>query len=296
MRIIFFGRAIRSYVCLKSLIDNKKNVVAVYPDSNDKELISFCKDNRIAIISNLNVNSKESYNLIKSHRPDLMIFCNLTQIVNNKILELASIATINLHGAKLPEYRGSSVINWQIINGEKEGGVSILHVDSGIDTGELIAEERFEIKDNDQVLDVIRKTLEIFPRLLVQVVEDFQNGTVTSKKLGKGTVYPHRNPEDGLIECAKINEEQAYNFVRALNHPLPGAFIICSGKKLIIWDASRIKQNQYISKKPGTLSETKNCIVLNLRGSFIKINKVQLGDSDSTKDLDFLKELDIFES
>ncbi len=296
MRIIFFGRSLRSHICLKSLIDNKRNVVAVYPDRNDKILLSICEQHKIPLIKSSDVNSSESYDLIKSYSPELMVFCNLTQIVNTKILELASIATINLHGAKLPEYRGSSVINWQIINGEKEGGVSILYVDSGIDTGELIAEERFEINASDQVSDVIEKTLEIFPRLLNQVIEDFQKGKVTSKKLGKGTIYPHRNPEDGLVDCAKMNEEQVYNFVRALNHPLPGAFIYCGGKKLIIWESSRVNQDTYVETMPGKIGEVDGNFYLYLKDSFLQIKNAQYHLSESTKNLNFLRKLNIFEN
>jgi len=146
---------------------------------------------------------------------------------------------------ELPQYRGSSTLNWMIINGETKGGVAIILIDAGIDTGDIIAKESFEIRPNDTIKEVIYKTDKIFPRLLIKVIRQIKNGTVKRKPQppGKGTYYHTRYPRDGKINWERSSAKEVYNLVRALTHPCPGAFTYFNNKKLIIWKASLIEED-----------------------------------------------------
>ena len=147
------------------------------------------------------------------------------------MFDLPPLGTINLHGGKLPEYRGAAPINWQIINGETSGGCSIIYVDEGIDTGDIIAQEIYPIEAHDTHASILEKTLEIFPRLLIQVLEQIENGTVKAQKQDPhaGSYYIRRYPSDSEINWDRLTDIQVHNLVRGMFGPYPGG-IFFSGR------------------------------------------------------------------
>ena len=161
-----------------------------------------------------------------------------TQILKKPVLEWPTIGVINLHGGKLPEYRGGSPINWQIINGESEGGVAVHFVDEGIDTGAILASETFPIGENETAGEIYDKTIKIFPDLMIRVIRELEIGIhqVQKQKLSDGTYYCKRLPRDGRIDWSSMSARQVHDLVRALNGPsYPGAFTYLKKKKLIVW-------------------------------------------------------------
>jgi methionyl-tRNA formyltransferase len=148
------------------------------------------------------------------------------QILRGKVLSVPEIGVLNLHGGKLPEYRGGSTLNWMIINGETEGGVAILFADEGIDTGKIVLQKKFPIDADDTIVDIINKTDQIFPEMLTTVLNQIENETtnLTPQSSEDGCYYHSRRPQHGEIHWREHTAKEVYDLVRALAGPYPSAF------------------------------------------------------------------------
>lgn len=237
MRFIYAGKGRRSLVCLEYLVSHNYNPALVVGQQGDESgLIAFAKNQGIPTMISEDINSDDEIEKLKKVKPDLLILGGFSQIIKSPVINLSTLGTINLHGGKLPEYRGASVLNWQIINGEKTGGISIIFVDEGIDTGDIIAQATFPIDDHDTIKEVVDKTLKLFPPMLLNVVQKLETGSIQrSKQLSKGKYWRKRRSEDGYFDPKTMTSRQVYNFVRALTKPYPGAFTNYHGKKIIVW-------------------------------------------------------------
>jgi methionyl-tRNA formyltransferase len=158
--------------------------------------------------------------------PRLLIVSGFPQIFRKPLLSTAELGAINLHAGRLPMYRGGSPLNWQIINGETEAGISILKMGQNIDTGEILAEARFPIGSNDCISDLQERANKAFPDLVNDVVPQLENGTVKARPQDDDqAMYWHqRNDEDGLIDWNRMSAGEIDRLVRAVTRPYPGAF------------------------------------------------------------------------
>ena len=118
--------------------------------------------------------------------PDLFILAGYGLILKQKCLDIPDILSINLHGGKLPEYRGSSPMNWALINGEKNVSISIVEVDSGIDTGSILAESSLRIDGNTNIYDLHSWANEEVSNLLIEVLAKIKKGTLSRVKQEEG--------------------------------------------------------------------------------------------------------------
>ena len=136
------------------------------------------------------------------------------------------MGTFNFHAGKLPFYRGGSPINWQIINNENKIGVSIIKVNEKIDGGEIALAQTLDYSKNDYVSDIHLKINNIFSNLSIKLLEKIsKNNLNLVKQDEKEANYWHqRKDTDGYIDFSRINAEEAFNFIRAISHPYPGAW------------------------------------------------------------------------
>jgi methionyl-tRNA formyltransferase len=254
MNLIFAGKGVRAKVCLEYLLKKQLKPILVIGQAGDQHgLIKLAKKHRLSTYIPQNINSKTSFNKINKFKPDLLVLAGFSQILKTPIINLPKKGTINLHGGPLPQYRGASVLNWQIIQGERSGGISIIFVDQGIDTGDIIAEAKFPILPTDTIKEVVNKTLKIFPPMLLKTIKQIDKDKVKRKVQNKqvGKYWKKRRPEDGLMDLTKMTAKQVDNFVRALTKPYPGAFCYLNGKKITIFKTKPlIKQ---VSGKSGTI-------------------------------------------
>ncbi len=261
MKIILAGKQDRAVVCLKALLENNYQVIEVITPKNDPKgfwypsLSETAQKNKLPIFAPDNINTSSSIEHLRKLRPDIVILSGYTQIIKKPLLSIPSYGFINLHGGKLPEYRGSSTLNWMIINGETEGGISIIKVDEGIDTGPILGQEKFPIKQTDTIVDVVNKTLKLFPELLLQVLKEISKGTIREEKQNpeEGSYYHSRKPEDGRIFWHEMNDKDVYNLIRALIYPYPGAFCFYKTRKLLCWKAEIL--NETIKGIPGRIAK-----------------------------------------
>lgn len=263
-KFIFAGKGIRGKVCLEYLLKHERQPVLVIAQPNDQAgMIEVAQKAKLKNLITSNINQTSTLTKIEKLNPDLLVLSGFSQILKKPAINLPKLGAINLHGGPLPQYRGASVLNWQIINGETRGGISIIFVDEGIDTGDIIAAKHFPIKSTDTIKDVINKTLKLFPPMLLKVLKQIERGTVKSVPQDKqaGRYWRKRHPEDGLINWEEMTAKQVYDFVRALTKPYPGAFTYLNKKKIHLW---QVKPAPYrIKAKPGTLiKQTKHQLVI----------------------------------
>ena len=176
-------------------------------------------------------------NISRDVLPVLGIIASYGRILWPELLKIFSLGVVNIHGGKLPDYRGANVLQWAIINNEKEAGVSLHYVDEGIDTGDIIASSVVSIENNDTALEVrdkmtVEATLilkEWLPKLIVRKC-------VAQKQDEKKAQYwPRRKPSDGLFDWTWSNEK-IYTLIRALVAPWPGAFFFDKKNEKVVLD------------------------------------------------------------
>ena len=226
MNIVYFTKGQRGSTCLAHILKNGYIVGTVIGVEQEDEIDNLAERYGFPILLLDKINSPESVLQLKELDPDLFVLCGYNKILKNPVIEIPPLGTINLHGGKLPEYRGAAPINWQIINGEDTGGCSIIYVDEGIDTGDIIAQEIYPIAPEDTHASVLDKTLEIFPRLLVQVLEQVESRTVQAQKQDPlaGSYFSRRYPKDSKIDWSGMTDVQVNNLVRGMHGPYPAAF------------------------------------------------------------------------
>lgn len=230
MRIIFAGKGRRGQVCLDYLVKHGYRPVLLLGD--------FAKTHGIKVFKTKDINAKSSLDCLRRYQPDLLVLAGFTQILKKPAIELARLGTINLHGGRLPDYRGASVLNWQIINGKPKIGISLIFVDEGIDTGDIISQKEWQLKPKDTIKDAVETSLKLFPVMLLKAVKDIEAGRVKRIKQNPnaGRLYRKRRPEDGCFDPKTMTATAVYNLVRALTRPYPGAFYYYRGKKTVVWD------------------------------------------------------------
>ena len=262
MKIIYFTKGIRGSRCLERILTKGFSVgvvIGVVPE-DDIELLSERFDFPVIILDN--INSPESVARLKEFNSDLFILCGYNKIIKKQVIEIPTLGTINLHGGKLPEYRGAAPLNWQIINGETSGGCSIIFVDEGIDTGDIIAQEIYPIADEDTHASVLEKTLQIFPRLLVDVLDQIKSGTVKAipQDPQAGGYFGRRYPRDSRIDWETMTDVQVHNLVRGMHGPYPSAFCFRDGKKIEFEKTDLLDET--ISGAPGFVTQKRGRAVI----------------------------------
>jgi len=236
MNIVYFTKGQRGSVCLAHILKKGYNVIAVIGVVQENEVDRLAKEYGYPVLLMEKINSPDSVQQLKELGADLFVLCGYNKIIKKQVIEIPPLGTINLHGGKLPEYRGAAPINWQIINGETSGGCSIIYVDEGIDTGDIISQVIYDIEPEDTHASILEKTLEIFPGMLAQVLEQIENGTVQAQKQDPlaGSYFSRRYPRDSMIDWGELTDIEVYNLVRGMHGPYPAAFTFRGNTKVEI--------------------------------------------------------------
>ena len=206
-------------------------------DSNDKVLESFAQDNDIDFLKHHNINSIEFIKRIKDYDCDLFVSMSFNQIFRENVLNIPKIGTINVHAGKLPFYRGRNVLNWVLINDEKEFGITSHFVDKGIDTGDIIIQRIFPITDEDDYYSLLKVAYVECAKILYDSLILIKNNNVIRMK--QSDIHPVgfycgiRKPGDVVLNWNQTSRE-IFNFVRALSHPAPKSSSLLNSKLIKI--------------------------------------------------------------
>ena len=225
-------------------------------DKNIEKIKHICSERKIPFYSPQIIKlekDRSAYELIKKINPDLIVSGGYHLIVPEEIINLPKFGTVNLHQALLPKYRGQHVLQWQIINDEKETGTTLHYMSKKLDDGDIIYQEKCQITHEDTALTIWEKTSKIGYNLLKKFIEDLENNKpIKAMKQDdtRATYYHARKPEDGKINW-KSSCKQLFNLARALVQPWPGAFFRYKAKEYIVDKVSYDEKKT--DKKPGTI-------------------------------------------
>lgn len=217
--------------------------VTVRYDKKDEVLIKLAEENHIPVELSENINSREFINRVERYGADLFVSMSFNQIFKNEMINLPKYKTINCHAGKLPFYRGRNILNWALINDEKEFGITVHYIDEGIDTGDIILQETYPITDEDNYGTLLLTAYDECARILYSAIKMIQDGNVTPTKQQDidpiGMYCGMRVQGDEIIDWNQTSRE-IFNFIRALCIPGPQATSWIRGNKITINKARMI--------------------------------------------------------
>ncbi len=190
--------------------------------------------------------------VLKELRPDAIVVVAFGQIIPQTILDLPEYGCINVHASLLPKYRGAAPIQWAVINGEKESGVTTMRMDAGLDTGDMILKETVPLDQNETGGSLFEKLSAVGAQLLLRTLEALDEGTAHFEKQPENspTAYAAMLTKgDGCIDWGKSAHEIACR-IRGVD-PWPGAWTGFRGKTLKIWKAEEVGSGDGVSKSTG---------------------------------------------
>ena len=283
MRVVFLGTPLIALEVLKSLDASFYDVVAVVtqPDRanarGNKVIFSPVKNyamERGIPVYQFNSISKEGEDDLKSLSPDVMVTCAYGQILRQNILSICPI--FNVHASLLPKYRGSSPVQWALIAGEKEVGVTIMKTDIGVDTGDIVLEESITLSGDENCDEVLDKLAVLGGKLIVDALGLYENGDIRYIPQNEADATHCRMLEksDGEIDFHKSAEE-IKNLIRGVT-PWPGAFTTSALGKLKILKAN-VKVGDFGGNATGevVVSDHKNGLIVKCGQDYLDLLTVQ---------------------
>lgn len=277
MNILFMGGHELGAITLENLINKGMNIVGVVITKTDNVWYSgvdkVAEKYNIKLYEEKNINELEFIEKIRALDIDLITSVNFEQILKKDIINLPKKGCINTHASLLPKYRGRAPLNWAILNGEKEVGVTVHYIEEGIDTGDIIIQEKIIVEDGDYISDVLEKIKSIYPYVVYKAITLIQKNKteIIKQDIKAGSYFGKRNAEDGQIDFDNTGIE-IFNMIRALSKPYPGAFIKNEKQHIIIWRAT-LEQKQiekYNDIKIGEIAfEEGNRLIIKLKDSFL---------------------------
>jgi len=293
LRLIFMGTPEFAVPSLSKLLQAGYNIIGVItaPDKpagrglqvTESAVKKFAVANNLKILQPEKLKSPDFLEELKSLNADLQVvvaFRMLPEVVWN----MPPLGTINLHASLLPQYRGAAPINWAIINGEKETGVTTFKLQHEIDTGNILLTEKIKIGDDDTAGELHDRMKEIGADLLVKTIDGIVNHTLKEISQQELSTISHQ-PSPILRHAPKINAEtyridwnkdvnDVFNLIRGLS-PYPAAFTYLNGKLIKIFKA--IKEIDEPSSSPGEFeTDKKTYLKFACLNGYISIKELQL--------------------
>jgi len=276
MKIVFLGSGEFGIDCLNALAESKHNrqfivTQSPHPAGRGRKprptpVAQWAGKNSIFFVETENVNAPEVINRITDYEPDLIVVVAFGQKIGNQLINLPPKGAINVHASLLPKYRGAAPINWAVINGEIETGISIITLVEKMDAGQILAQEKTQILPEETAGQLHDRLAKMAAPLLLKTIDQIAEGTVscTEQDHSQATFAPKLKKSDGFLdfnEPAKVLARKIRGF-----WPWPGASAIYTSKvtakslRVIIAKAETIKTSNPAGLPAGTLDEGLNVI------------------------------------
>jgi len=284
IKIGYFADGPWSHTAFNMLIADKDITIAfIVPrlDSTDNTLFEYCKSYNIPYLKGVKINMEEFYILAKSYNCDLFVSMSFNQIFKDKITNLPQLGTINCHAGKLPFYRGRNILNWALINDEKEFGITVHFIDEGIDTGDILLQKCFNITDKDTYETLLNVAYQECANILYEAIKLIQKGNyerVKQKDINEVGFYcGQRTSGDELIKWDQTSR-QLFNFIRAICYPGPKSLTYVNGIPI------KINKAALIQDAPNYISTIGQVVGKTNRGLIVKTldNVIEIFDIDTT--------------
>lgn len=252
MKIVYMGTPDFSVGALEALIEAGHQIVAVVtqpdkPKGRGKEVqmtpVKVCAlSHDIPVFQPVKIKEPEAVEVLRGYGADVFVVAAFGQILSEEILTMPRYGCVNIHASLLPKYRGAGPIQWAIINGEKTTGVTIMQMDQGIDTGDMLLKEEVAIDDRETGDSLHDKLAQTGAKLIVEALDKIESGDVVPvKQTEEGTCYAKMLQKS----MGRIDWRQSARKLDCLIRGLiswPGAFTLYRGKNLKIWEVEAAEE------------------------------------------------------
>lgn len=286
MKIIFWGS---SELCIPLLEKIKEGfqlfavVTAIdKPQGRHLKILpgpvkQWAQNNNINVLQPEKLSSNEIlYTELKSLQPDFFVVLSYGKVIPEKYLQIPRIAPLNIHPSLLPKFRGPAPLEWALISGEKETGISVILMDKNIDTGRILTQVKIKIDDDDDIFTLRKKISGLLFNCLIDAIEKVSKGYKGEEQKGPASYAPKLKKEDGKIDWNE-NVISIHNKIRGLAD-WPGAYtflIYPKGKKMIKIIKSTLFSLEDSCLKPGTFVDLKRKILVACGKGILCVERIQ---------------------
>ena len=284
LKILFMGTPDFATCCLRGLVENGQNVAAVFtkPDTQQGRgmKVSVSDVKRYALEVNLPVYQPETLkdgavlDLLKEINPDIIVVVAYGKILPRYVLDFPKYGCVNVHGSLLPEYRGASPIQRAVMDGKKISGVTTMYMADGVDTGDILLTEEYEIGENTNTGTAFDDLAQIGASLLLKTLDGLEKENITPVKQDDSkATYAEKITKE---ECALSFDEEAgnvHNKIRGL-YPFPGAFCYANGKMLKLCE-SRVSDEEFDGKIGEVVKLEKSAVYVKCKNGTLLLTKLK---------------------
>ena len=296
MKIIFMGTPDFAAASLEALIASRHEIQAVVtqpdkPKGRKGELTPspvkvIAKREGIKVYQPLKVRDEDFVETLRAYNPDVMVVVAFGQIIPLSILKMPKYGCVNIHGSLLPKYRGAAPIQWAVLDGEKETGITTILMDEGIDTGDILLKKTIKIDTDETSGSLFDKLMALGAETILETLDELEKGSLTPTKQGESpTAYAKMLTKAmGLIDFTRSAKELDC-FVRGMN-PWPSAYTLLSGKTLKLWKVRAVDGS---GKAGSVIGIDKESFTIACGEGAIEVLEVQLEGKKRMSAGDFLK-------
>lgn len=296
MKIIFMGTPDFAAASLEALIASRHEIQAVVtqpdkPKGRKGELTPspvkvIAKREGIKVYQPLKVRDEEFVKTLRAYNPDVIVVVAFGQIIPLSILKMPKFGCVNIHGSMLPKYRGAAPIQWAVLDGEKETGITTILMDEGIDTGDILLKKTIQIDTDETSGSLFDKLMALGAETILETLDELEKGNLTPTKQGESpTAYAKMLTKAmGLIDFTKSAKELDC-FVRGMD-PWPSAYTLLSGKTLKLWKVRAVEGS---GKAGSVIGIDKESFTIACGEGAIEVLEVQLEGKKRMSAGDFLK-------
>jgi len=285
MKIVYFAKGRRGLACLERILAEGINISMIVLQTGDSltgEFTAIAESCGAELFVPENPNESSAIKMLAMQEADMFVLAGYGLILKEPCIALPKSCCINLHGGRLPEYRGSSPMNWALINNEPVIGISIIEVDQGIDTGAVLSEEQMEVGPDTTIEDAHEWANQQFPGMIVKVLQGMADGDLCSRIQSEENAcyYPRRFPDDGMVLWDQLSAFQVHNHIRGLTKPYPCAHTYY-GKRQVRLVSSRLPKTP-VRGEPGRIyRKAKGSLLVGASDQAIWITESEFVDDGS---------------
>ena len=259
LKIGFFGDGPWSHGALERIMADESihvDFVCGRHRSLDQTLRQMAQNLGCPFFSDPDVNSPSFIKLMCDIKSHLFVSMSFNQIFKSMLFEMPKYKTINCHAGNLPFYRGRNILNWVLINDEKDFGITVHYIDAGIDTGDIILQKTYKIDDQDDYSTLLDRSYKECPSILYESIKLIQNGECIP--VSQADIHPlgfycsRRVAGDEMVDWHSSSRE-IFNFVRAICRPGPQATTRLNGELIKINRVALLQDAPVYKGKPGSI-------------------------------------------
>lgn len=318
MNIIFMGTPDFARGSLEAIYHAGHNIVGVVTNPDrpkgrgmkllPSEVKEFALEKGLKIYQPSKIKKNEELiEEIRKLNPDVICVVAYGKLLPKKILEIPRYGCINVHASLLPKYRGAAPIQWAVLNGDKETGVTTMYMDEGMDTGDIILKEKVEIGEDETTGELWDRLTKMGGGLLVKTLQQIEKGTAPREKQGNDfTIAPMLSKEMAKIDWGSKTAKEINNLVRGLN-PIMGAYTYLNGKKIKFWKVAvatneeiTVENMNFLRNGTVLVSDSKDGLFIKTKEGILKVLEIQGENAKRMPIQDFLRgnniqEFEVFE-